>query len=161
MYQFSLKWFEDLFKIAIKSAEKPQLKNLPLRVENIKRSLLKYIYYEICRSVFVRHKQLFSFFLSITLLDVEKRLNKNLWKILLTGKSGEEVDYSNKPDEVNELLWEKVCELCSNPIFEAYKEEWLVSTLDCSTFVENMEHYDLLDFTMWPKNYIKKDDLEP
>jgi dynein heavy chain len=50
MYQFSLKWFEDLFRASIKNAEKPNLKNVGIRVENIKKSLLKATYHEMCRS---------------------------------------------------------------------------------------------------------------
>jgi len=62
---------------------------------------------------------------------------------------------------VNELLWEKICELCGNPIFSRYKKLWKENSLDCSTFLENLEHFDLWEYESWPDNYFKESDFEP
>ena len=71
MYKFSLDFFVRIFKKSIKIAEKPPNKKVQLRVGYIIDSIKKCIYYEMNRSIFVKHKIFFSFILAITDLEVK------------------------------------------------------------------------------------------
>lgn len=68
MYQFSLEFYQRIFRKAIRTAEKPIQKNIKLRINHIQEHLKKVIYFEITRSIFVKHKNLFAFMILITIL---------------------------------------------------------------------------------------------
>ena len=86
MYKFSLEFYIRIFIKSIKNAEKS--KKIAMRVNNIIESLKNCIYLEMSRSLFVKHKLLFSFMLTLTTLECSNKLNLNLKKLLLSGLSG-------------------------------------------------------------------------
>jgi dynein heavy chain len=87
-----LEFYIRLFKKAIKNAEKPAGKKYDLRVKFLLESLKKTVYYEMCRSLFVKHKLLIAFMLTITNLQTNKLLPVEDYQFLLTGLSPTPID---------------------------------------------------------------------
>lgn len=59
-----------------------------MRVSYILESLKRCVYYEINRSIFVKHKMLFNILLSITDLKFRNEIEEEDYKFLLSGLSG-------------------------------------------------------------------------
>ena len=76
MYLFSLEFFVRISRKAIRTAEKPAVKNVKQRVINIGENLKRVIFYEVSRSIFVKDKNLFAFLLLLTYLDSNDQLDK-------------------------------------------------------------------------------------
>lgn len=85
MYQYSLQWFTDLFGIGLEQA--PQHTDLSIRLENLNRYITQLIYENVSRSLFERHKLLFSFMLTAKILFGDKSLDDEEWRFLLAGSA--------------------------------------------------------------------------
>lgn len=85
MYQFSLEFYVRIFKKAIRTAEKPVGKNIKQRISNITEQIKKTIYTEICRSIFVKDKLLFSFILLLATYQAGNILNSQQLNFLING----------------------------------------------------------------------------
>eukprot|EP01105_Mastigella_eilhardi_P018534 TRINITY_DN42_c0_g2_i2.p1 TRINITY_DN42_c0_g2~~TRINITY_DN42_c0_g2_i2.p1 ORF type:complete len:4316 (+),score=1161.39 TRINITY_DN42_c0_g2_i2:1869-12950(+) len=83
MYQFSLKWFIDLFSASIKNSEPSD--DLPTRLNNLHSHFTYSLYCNVCRSLFVAHKQLFSFQLCARVLQSANEIVPEQWRFMLTG----------------------------------------------------------------------------
>lgn len=68
MYQFSLEFYVKIFRKSIKTAEKVPKSKVEMRVNSLQESLKKCVYFEMQRSLFVKHKVLFSLMLTFTIL---------------------------------------------------------------------------------------------
>lgn len=68
MYQYSLPWFIQLFVRAMKSAEPAE--QLHQRILNINNYFTYSLYINICRSLFEKHKLMFSLILCVKILQV-------------------------------------------------------------------------------------------
>ena len=67
MYQYSLQWFTALFVKGCQNS--PGASEVGKRVENLNDFFTQSIYNNVCRSLFERHKLLFSFILTIKILQ--------------------------------------------------------------------------------------------
>jgi len=65
MYQFSMKYFRELFVHSFTVSEKG--KDTKSRVRQLKADFLKILYSNICRSLFEKHKLMFAFNMAIKL----------------------------------------------------------------------------------------------
>lgn len=63
------------------------------------------LYLNVCRSLFEKHKLLFSFILTITLKQGEKKINLNEWRYLLSGPAGEITVPANPTNWIPENQW--------------------------------------------------------
>ena len=83
MYQYSLPFFVSLFLSAIDKAEKSD--DLTVRIENLNDTFRYTLYCNICRSLFEKHKTLFSFLLCMRLLLASDEADYDDYRFLLTG----------------------------------------------------------------------------
>ena len=90
MYQYSLPWFTQLFVRGIGSA-KPA-RELDERIINLNDFFTFSVYNNICRSLFERHKLLFSFILCVKILQGEDMIDGLQYRYLLSGISSEHRD---------------------------------------------------------------------
>jgi dynein heavy chain len=116
MYQYSLPFFVGLFINSIEKAEKSD--DLPTRIAILNDVFRYTLYCNICRSLFEKHKTLFSFILCIRVLLAEGEAEQGDYRFLLTGGVSLE-DPPPKPAEwVPERCWGEMFRL--SKIHERY-----------------------------------------
>ena len=63
------------------------------------------LYENVCRSLFERHKLLFSFVLTIKIMQGDNKIDVNEWRYLLSGPSGDIPIPANPTDWISENQW--------------------------------------------------------
>jgi dynein heavy chain len=103
MYEYSLQWFMNLFTLGVENA--PAAKELDQRLKNLNDYFTYSLYENICRSLFERHKLLFSFMLTVKVLFGENLMVDEEWRYLLAGASGDVHIPDNPTKWVAENQW--------------------------------------------------------
>ena len=113
MYQYSLRWFKDMFYIAIQQSaqsDKPEE-----RVDNVNNEFTRLLYENVCRGLFEKHKLLFSFLLTTKILFGDEKIDPAEWRYFLAGPTGD-VQIPMRPEALNwisEKEWpDKYRQLC-------------------------------------------------
>ncbi|WIA31960.1 hypothetical protein OEZ86_002815 [Tetradesmus obliquus] len=83
MYQYSLGWFLGLFVRAIEEA--PKAASIAERGELLNQHFTYSLYVNVCRSLFERHKLLFSFILTMKIMQHAGVVDAAEWRFLLAG----------------------------------------------------------------------------
>lgn len=81
--KYSLEWFITLFEMAIDKATKAHI--LEDRLKNLSDCFTALLYTNVCRSLFEKHKLLFSFLLSIKIMQGEERIDGQELRFFLQG----------------------------------------------------------------------------
>ncbi|KAM8971996.1 dynein axonemal heavy chain 3-like [Pelodytes ibericus] len=135
MYQYSLAWFINLYINAINKSEPSQ--NLQERITNLNDYFTNSIYEHVCRSLFEKHKLLFSFLLCVGLQKNKGLVNNDEWHFLLTGGVALEVPRTNPdPSWVKDKSWREMLRLSALPSFNGFDDHV------CSNIVEWKRIYD-------------------
>ena len=122
MYQYSLQWFRSLFVQAIRLATASD--DIRQRIENLNDFFTYYVYTNICRSLFERHKLLFSFLLTIRILQGSDKIDNDEWMFLISGKCLSSVSKDNpSPDWIDNRMWSEVCSVSTLPSFTDFAVE--------------------------------------
>merc|ERR1719191_2156708 len=116
MYQYSLPFFVNLFIASIEKAEKSD--DLATRIEILNDVFRYTVYCNICRSLFEKHKTLFSFLLCIRVLLAEGEAEQDDYRFLLTGGVSLEDPPSLPADWVPDRCWGELFRL--SKIHERY-----------------------------------------
>jgi dynein heavy chain len=117
MYQYSLQWFTGLFVQSIRSAEASD--KLDERLEILNNHFTYYVYQNICRSLFEAHKLLFSFLLTIKIMQGNDLVDPMEWRFLISGKVASSVDIENPdPNWLDGRMWGELKQLSTLPAFE-------------------------------------------
>lgn len=125
MYQYSLDWFVELFNQSIDQSEKSDNHNE--RIRHVNDHFSYKIYNQMCRSIFERHKLLFSFLLAINLMKHHKEISNDEWLFFLASGVRTETETANPlPDWLSEKTWQelnKYREYCRVPFLESMKTQ--------------------------------------
>ena len=123
MYQYSLQWFTSIFVKGInQSIPAPTISR---RVINLNEYFTASVYNNICRSLFERHKLLFSFTLCIKILQGDDSVDPAEYRFLLSGISPKHVDYplpSSAWLEAN--VWSDLSDLAGLRAFSGFLKEF-------------------------------------
>ncbi|GFS25719.1 dynein heavy chain 6, axonemal [Elysia marginata] len=121
MYQFSLKYFKQLFTNTIQSSEPSE--DLTVRLQTCLDETTVCIYRNVARALFERHKLVFSFMLCSEIMRTAGEISAAEWNFFLRGPpGGVEKQKTPKPDELEYMplhTWKLACELHSG--FEQFK----------------------------------------
>eukprot|EP01035_Chromulina_nebulosa_P020290 gene20290-26338_t len=110
MYQYSLPWFTQLFVRGI-GAAKPA-KELDQRIINLNDFFTYSVYTNICRSLFERHKLLFSFILCVKILQGENMIDALQYRFLLSGIAPQRSDAPLPQSSwLKDNVWSDLCEM--------------------------------------------------
>ncbi|KAM3174254.1 hypothetical protein ACTXT7_010920 [Hymenolepis weldensis] len=117
MYQYSLEWFINIFIHGISNAEKATV--VTERIENVNAFITFSLYKNVCRSLFERHKLLFSFLITIKILEEKKLINLEEWLYLLSGGSIRKQEIPNPaPEWISDRMWGDLLTLDALPNFD-------------------------------------------
>eukprot|EP01041_Mallomonas_annulata_P000971 gene971-1882_t len=117
MYQYSLQWFRNLFIQAIRLAEPAD--DIEARLNNLNDYFTYYIYTNICRSLFEKHKLLFAFLLTVRILQGNHAIDSLEWMFLISGKSLSSIELENPSEDwIDGRMWHEFLALSTLPAFE-------------------------------------------
>ena len=127
MYQYSLQWFSNLFVMAVENATASNV--LETRLENLNKYFTYSLYENICRSLFEKHKLLFSFILTVKILQGFNEMNDSEWRYLLAGPSGDIKIVNNPTNWVSENSWpnmyRQIYGMSKLDVFEGFDKHFL------------------------------------
>ncbi|RHY82455.1 hypothetical protein DYB31_012048 [Aphanomyces astaci] len=118
MYQYSLSWFIENFIKSCRAAEPSDV--LATRLVNLIEYATYSLYRNICRSLFEEHKLLFSFLLTIKLLQGRDEIDALEWRFLISGSTpSKDVDARNpNPLWIEDRAFSEFCNLTTLPKFD-------------------------------------------
>ncbi|PRP75973.1 hypothetical protein PROFUN_01689 [Planoprotostelium fungivorum] len=126
MYQYSLGWFLNLFTLGIANAKKSQ--QLEERLEHLNQYFTLSLFRNVCRSLFEKHKLLFSFLLTSRLMDNQGQLDHMEWRFLLSGGTSiaSSVVGTVKPEDswLTDKIWNQIVDLGKLPNFQGFTEHF-------------------------------------
>lgn len=129
MYQYSLNWFMNLFVSAIGYSEKAG-DNIEQRVKNINNYFSFSLFTNVCRSLFEKHKLLFSFLLTARILMNDSKIDIDEWRFLLAGGAATSLSLQNPaPSWLTVQSWNEILALSSLPNFAGFEGDF-VSNVD-------------------------------
>ncbi|XP_063980239.1 dynein axonemal heavy chain 7-like [Diachasmimorpha longicaudata] len=129
MYQYSLAWFMNLFKVTIDNT--PPVEDISQRLQDLTKAFTHSLYINICRSLFEKDKLLFSLILAINLLNKRGEVSMSQWIFLLTGGVGLDNPDRNPAKWLPSKSWDELCRLDDVPGFTGIK----------SKFVQNVQKW--------------------
>ncbi|XP_026297252.1 dynein heavy chain 7, axonemal isoform X2 [Apis mellifera] len=137
MYQYSLSWFVNLFELAIDNTEPADT------VENRLKDLTKYftysLYANVCRSLFEKDKLLFSFLLTINLLEQRGQISRAHWGFLLSGGLAIENPHINPTTWLPTKQWNELCNLDDVENFSGIRVKFTENTRSWKELFDSRE----------------------
>ncbi|PZC80020.1 hypothetical protein B5X24_HaOG215489 [Helicoverpa armigera] len=105
MYQFSLKYFNQIFNQVIEKSEKCDV--LETRLDILRREITLSVYRNVSRGLFERHKLVFSFLLNMAIYLDAGLVSPEQWNFILRGPAGTIVVPPKKPliEALTEQMW--------------------------------------------------------
>jgi dynein heavy chain len=130
MYQYSLTWFISLFVRATEDAEKDD--DVDARIEILNAFFTYSLYANICRSLFERHKLMFSLLLCVAIAKQKGEIDAREWRFLLAGPTDTEIAEPNPASAwITEKVWIEIVNCSRLPAFAGFEK----------AFAANVEHY--------------------
>ncbi|XP_026758308.2 dynein axonemal heavy chain 6 [Galleria mellonella] len=105
MYQFSLKYFNQVFNLVIEKSEKCDV--LETRLEILLREITLSVYRNVSRGLFERHKLVFSFLLNMAVYLNIGLVEYDQWNFILRGPAGTKLVPPKKPsiETLTDQMW--------------------------------------------------------
>ncbi|CAH1180440.1 unnamed protein product [Phaedon cochleariae] len=106
MYQYSLKYFNQIFNHVIETSEKNS--DLDMRLDILYREITLAVYTNVSRGLFERHKLVFSFMLCVSIFLQKGTISEAQWNYLLRGAVGSKGTDTKKPDYpmISDAMWQ-------------------------------------------------------
>eukprot|EP00818_Percolomonas_sp_WS_P004750 CAMPEP_0117444502 /NCGR_PEP_ID=MMETSP0759-20121206/5277_1 /TAXON_ID=63605 /ORGANISM="Percolomonas cosmopolitus, Strain WS" /LENGTH=4349 /DNA_ID=CAMNT_0005236577 /DNA_START=155 /DNA_END=13203 /DNA_ORIENTATION=- len=125
MYQFSLSWYSDLFKVCIDETSKEGN-----RIQNLITSFRHMLFDKICRSIFEKDKLLLAFLMCVQIMRFNEMINETEWRFLLTGGTGVvDANYENPASSwLIEQSWNEILALIAVPSMSSFPEDFVKYT---------------------------------
>ena len=96
MYQYSLYWYQNLFKLGVENS--PASNDIGERLKKLNDYFTLSLYENVCNSLFERHKLLFSFLLTVKIKIGDGEIDNKQWHFLLSGY-GKTLDIPENPTD--------------------------------------------------------------
>ncbi|XP_054751474.2 dynein axonemal heavy chain 6-like isoform X1 [Lytechinus pictus] len=132
MYQFSLKYFKNLFNLCIENSEKNS--DLQERLKILLRQTTIQVYTNVSRGLFEVHKLVFSFMLCIDIMRQDGKVTNEEWNFFLRGVAGMDKKRPPKPDIpwLTDAVWNSCCDLDDSiPAFKGLMKEVVAAPIFC------------------------------
>merc|ERR1719410_2157629 len=138
MYQFSLLWFVSLFELGIDDA--PQSDVLAERLQNINDYFTKCLYGSVCRSLFEKHKLLFSFLLTVNILKGDDKINMDEYRYLVQIGHASKNEYIDNPapEWLDENAWKRVLAMDNLEIFADFTKAFIDNLAMFKTYYDSI-----------------------
>ncbi|XP_067839723.1 dynein axonemal heavy chain 6 [Heptranchias perlo] len=130
MYQFSLKYFKQLFNMTIESSEKTY--NLKKRLTTLLNTTLFAVYTNVSRGLFEQHKLIYSFLLCTEILRQADEISDAEWNFFLRGAVSLDKERPPKPQAkwLRTVMWNTCCDLEENlPSFKGITKEIIATPI--------------------------------
>ncbi|XP_008252409.2 dynein axonemal heavy chain 6 [Oryctolagus cuniculus] len=140
MYQYSLKYFKQLFNATIESSRKTD--DLQHRLHILLEQTLLTAYVNISRGLFEQHKLIYSFMLCVEIMRQQGFLTETEWNFFLRGSAGMEKERPPKPEApwLLSATWFACCDLEESfPVFQGLTKYLLLHPI--SIRIESFETY--------------------
>ncbi|XP_066453022.1 dynein axonemal heavy chain 1 isoform X2 [Eleutherodactylus coqui] len=121
MYQYSLEWFLGIFSTAIANSERAE--TVDKRITNINTYFTFSLYCNVCRSLFEKHKLMFSFLLCVRILMDKGLINMEEWRFLLSGGTAPTLAENPCAEWLTERAWRDIQALNILNNFSDLKEQ--------------------------------------
>ncbi|CAB1420450.1 unnamed protein product [Pleuronectes platessa] len=124
MYQFSLKYFKQLFNSTIETSKKSSV--LEKRLQILLDQILLNSYINVSRGLFEQHKLIYSFMLCVEIMRQRGEISNGEWQHFLRGAASLEKDNAERPDVpwLTDFDWQTCCELDDTlPCFKDLSKE--------------------------------------
>ncbi|XP_034234713.1 dynein heavy chain 7, axonemal isoform X2 [Thrips palmi] len=122
MYQYSLSWFVNLFKMTIDNTD--PVDEVNQRIVGLINGFTYALYCNICRSLFEKDKLLFSLVLCVNLMKQENKVNGEDWMFFLTGGVGLDNPHPNPTVWLDSPSWDTMCRLDDIPSFQGIRADF-------------------------------------
>ncbi|XP_065911794.1 dynein axonemal heavy chain 6-like [Dysidea avara] len=111
MYQYSLKYFQQLFNLCIENS--PKSDDLNTRLKTLISGCTNSVYTNVARGLFEQHKLMFSFMLCCDIMRQSGEISNAEWNYFLRGAAGMDKERPEKPDIpwLTQSLWNNCCDL--------------------------------------------------
>jgi dynein heavy chain len=94
------------------------------RLEILETHFTYYVYQNICRSLFEVHKLLFSFLLTINIMQGRDEVDPMEWRFLISGKVPTAVEVTNPdPEWIDQRMWTEICQLSTLEAFKGLADD--------------------------------------
>ncbi|KAJ3068328.1 Dynein heavy chain 6, axonemal [Podochytrium sp. JEL0797] len=110
MYQFSLKYFKNLFTQIIMESEKAE--DLLIRIKILCKNTTYLIFSNVSRGLFEAHKLIYAFMICVAILRQRDAIGDNEWNFFIRGSN--RLNGENPPRPTNayitDLIWNNICD---------------------------------------------------
>jgi dynein heavy chain, axonemal len=132
MYQFSLKYFKNLFNLCI--IESPKADTISQRISILCENTTSTVFNNVSRGLFEAHKLIFAFMICTAVMRQDRLIHDREWNFFLRGSGKINTNLPPKPNAkwLTNYMWQNICDLSQTiPEFgyviehmTAYISEW-------------------------------------
>jgi dynein heavy chain len=143
MYQFSLKYFKNLFNHCVQESDKTE--QLDVHITHLCKDITYVIYENVARGLFEKHKLIFSLLICIELAIEKGKISPTEWNFFLRG--GQSLGANQPPLPkvrwINPMMWKNICDLSATlPRFQYLVEHISMHPSEWEIIIESDTPYN-------------------